>query len=93
MSEGFSALGASVAVGLAVAVAVAVAVGEGEGVEATVGDAVGDAAAVGLVVAVAAGLSFGAGVLGVQETAATEKLAAIARLHKKYFFMKFSLDD
>ena len=89
VSAGFSALGDSVALGLAVAVAVAVAVGEGEGVEATVGEAVGEAAVVGLEVA-AAGVLFGAGVLGVHETAATDKLAAIARFRKKYFFIKLS---
>jgi hypothetical protein len=87
VSAGFSALEDSVAVGLAVAVAVAV--GEGEGIEVTVGEAVGEAAVVGLEVA-AAGVLFGAGELGVHETAATDKLAAIARFRKKYFFIKLS---
>ena len=100
VSAGFSALGDAVALGLAVAVAVAV--GEGEGVEATVGEGegveatVGEAAVVGLEVAVvglevAADLVlFGDGELGVHETAATDKLAAIARFRKKYFFIKLS---
>ena len=100
VSAGFSALGDSVALGLAVAVAVAV--GEGEGVEATVGEGegveatVGEAAVVGLEVAavgleVAADLVlFGDGELGVHETAATDKLAAIARFLKKFFFIKLS---
>ncbi|MFN9669886.1 MAG: hypothetical protein ACK573_13870 [Pseudanabaena sp.] len=97
VSAGFSALGDSVALGLAVAVAVGE--GEGEGVEATVGEAavVGlEVAAVGLEVAavgleVAADLVlFGDGELGVHETAATDKLAAIARFRKKYFFIKLS---
>ncbi|MCA6509786.1 MAG: hypothetical protein ACK55Y_01105 [Pseudanabaena sp.] len=99
VSAGFSALGDSVALGLAVAVAVAVGEGEGEGVEATVGEAavVGlEVAAVGLEVAavgleVAADLVlFGDGELGVHETAATDKLAAIARFLKKFFFIKLS---
>ncbi|MFN4856932.1 MAG: hypothetical protein ACK5NP_09610 [Pseudanabaena sp.] len=106
VSAGFSALGDSVALGLAVAVAVAVGEGEGEGVEATVGEAavvglevavVGlEVAAVGLEVAavgleVAADLVlFGDGELGVHETAATDKLAAIARFLKKIFFIKLS---
>jgi hypothetical protein len=85
VSADFSALGDSVAVGLSVAVAV----GEGEGVEATVGEAVGEAAVVGLEVA-ATGVLFGAGVLGVHATIATDKLAAIARFRKKYFFIKLS---
>ncbi|MCA6596491.1 MAG: hypothetical protein IM539_09320 [Pseudanabaena sp. M046S1SP1A06QC] len=92
VSAGFSALGDSVALGLAVAVAVGE--GEGEGVEATVGEAavVGlEVAVVGLEVAavgleVAADLVlFGDGELGVHETAATDKLAAIARFLKKFF--------
>ncbi|MFN7469200.1 MAG: hypothetical protein ACK5S8_15905 [Pseudanabaena sp.] len=93
VSAGFSALGDSVALGLAVAVAVAV--GEGEGVEATVGEGegveatVGEAAVVGLEVAADLVL-FGDGELGVHETAATDKLAAIARFRKKYFFIKLS---
>jgi hypothetical protein len=90
VSAGFSALGDAVALGLAVAVAVAV--GEGEGVEATVGEAavVGlEVAVVGLEVAADLVL-FGDGELGVHETAATDKLAAIARFRKKYFFIKLS---
>jgi hypothetical protein len=90
VSAGFSALGDAVALGLAVAVAVAV--GEGEGVEATVGEAavVGlEVAAVGLEVAADLVL-FGDGELGVHETAATDKLAAIARFRKKHFFIKLS---
>ncbi|MFO0258921.1 MAG: hypothetical protein ACK52T_15050 [Pseudanabaena sp.] len=85
VSAGFSALGDSVALGLAVAVAVAVGEGEGEGVEATVGEA----AVVGLEVAADLVL-FGDGELGVHETAATDKLAAIARFLKKFFFIKLS---
>ncbi|MCA6520262.1 MAG: hypothetical protein IM556_16760 [Pseudanabaena sp. M110S1SP2A07QC] len=103
VSAGFSALGDAVALGLAVAVAVAVGegegveatVGEGEGVEATVGEGegveatVGEAAVVGLEVAADLVL-FGDGELGVHETAATDKLAAIARFRKKHFFIKLS---
>ncbi|MFN9054884.1 MAG: hypothetical protein ACK5V6_18290, partial [Pseudanabaena sp.] len=92
VSAGFSALGDAVALGLAVAVAVAVGEGEGEGVEATVGEAavVGlEVAAVGLEVAADLVL-FGDGELGVHETAATDKLAAIARFLKKFFFIKLS---
>jgi len=92
VSAGFSALGDSVALGLAVAVAVAVGEGEGEGVEATVGEAavVGlEVAVVGLEVAADLVL-FGDGELGVHETAATDKLAAIARFLKKFFFIKLS---
>ncbi|MFN4968563.1 MAG: hypothetical protein ACK5HI_14755 [Pseudanabaena sp.] len=88
VSAGFSALGDAVALGLAVAVAV----GEGEGVEATVGEAavVGlEVAVVGLEVAADLVL-FGDGELGVHETAATDKLAAIARFRKKHFFIKLS---
>ena len=83
VSAGFSALGDAVALGLAVAVAVGE--GEGEGVEATVGEA----AVVGLEVAADLVL-FGDGELGVHETAATDKLAAIARFLKKFFFIKLS---
>ncbi|MFN5817126.1 MAG: hypothetical protein ACK47D_13830 [Pseudanabaena sp.] len=92
VSAGFSALGDSVALGLAVAVAVAVGEGEGEGVEATVGEAAAvglEVAAVGLEVAADLVL-FGDGELGVHETAATDKLAAIARFLKKFFFIKLS---
>ncbi|WP_286394961.1 hypothetical protein [Pseudanabaena mucicola] len=92
VSAGFSALGDSVALGLAVAVAVGEGEGEGEGVEATVGEAavVGlEVAAVGLEVAADLVL-FGDGELGVHETAATDKLAAIARFLKKFFFIKLS---
>ncbi len=85
------AVGSGDAEGLADAVAVADGVGEAEDVEATVGEAEGVADVVVLVVAV--GLLFEVGVLDVQETAATDRLTAIARLHKKYFFMKFSLDN
>ncbi len=87
VSAGFSTLGDADAVGsgdaegLAVAVAVADGVGEAEGVEAIVG--VADAVTVVLVEV---------GVLGVQETAATDRPTAIARLDKKYFFMKIYLN-
>ncbi|MFN7392931.1 MAG: hypothetical protein ACK5U6_10835 [Pseudanabaena sp.] len=95
------ALGLAVAVAVAVGEGegVEATVCEGEGVEATVGEAavVGlEVAAVGLEVAavgleVAADLVlFGDGELGVHETAATDKLAAIARFLKKFFFIKLS---
>ena len=93
VSAGFSTLGDADAVGSGDAeglvVAVADGVGEGEGVEATVGEAEGVDVAIALE-GVDVGLLFEVGVLGVQETAATDKLAAIARLHKKYFFTRCS---
>ncbi|GBO52738.1 hypothetical protein APA_407 [Pseudanabaena sp. lw0831] len=86
VSEGFSILGDADAVGSeGLAVAVADGVGEAEGFEATVGVAVGVADTVALEVVEV-------GVLDVQETPAPERLTAIARLHKKYFFIKISLN-
>jgi hypothetical protein len=73
------------------AVAVADGLGEAEGVEAT--GEVEEVADVVEQVVVAVGLLFEVGVLDVQEAAASDRLTAIAGSHKKYFFMKFSLDN